>query len=114
MAVAWADGNIDAKERGALISAAEQSGLHRQSPGHASLENWLAKKPSRDLTDAWKAYVSGLAASMPEDARRSFKSELLERARSVAEAAGGFLGLTGRISAAEQAVLTDLEWVFEA
>jgi hypothetical protein len=40
------------------------------------------------------------------------KQDLLGRARGVAEAAGGFLGLGKRISSAEQAVLTELEQAF--
>jgi hypothetical protein len=45
-------------------------------------------------------------------AKQALKQDLLGRARVVAEAAGGFLGLGTRISSAEQAVLTELEQAF--
>ena len=80
------------------------------SPGFC----WLAKKPSRELVTAWKQYVSALLPNLNDNAKQSLKSEILGRAKSVAEAAGGFLGLTARISDAEQRVLDDLEKTFGA
>jgi hypothetical protein len=40
------------------------------------------------------------------------RHELLDRARTVAEAAGGFLGFGEKISAAERSVLDDLRQAF--
>jgi hypothetical protein len=45
--------------------------------------------------------------------RNRLKSELLGRARRVAEAAGGFLGLGSKVSRAEEAILTELAAAFE-
>ena len=41
--------------------------------------------------------------------RRAFKAEFLGRARSIAEAAGGFLGLGKKVSTPEQSVLDELD-----
>jgi hypothetical protein len=64
------------------------------------------------LLAAWKAYVAGLSRTLDVHAKQALKQDLLGRARVVAEAAGGFLGLGKRISSAEQAVLTELEQAF--
>jgi hypothetical protein len=53
-----------------------------------------------------------LAATLDADAREALKADLLGRARTVADAAGGILGLGNRISKAEQDRLTALEQAF--
>ena len=110
--VAWADGEIDQKERAAVLSGAEQAGLAKDAPGHELLQGWLNKPPSPELLASWKAYVAALSPSLDEAARSALRREILSRARSVAEQAGGFLGLGPKVSDAEQAVLTDLERSF--
>jgi hypothetical protein len=62
----------------------------------------------------WREYVSALSATLTDDARQALKSELLGRARTVAEAAGGFMGMGQKVSAAEAAVLGELEQAFVA
>lgn len=113
VAVAWADGALEAAERAAILRAAEASGLSKQSPSYELLDGWLAKRPPPDLTTAWKQYVTAVIATLDGSGRMSLRTEIVGRARSVAEAAGGFLGLTARISDAEQRVLHDLEQAFQ-
>jgi len=112
--VAWADGTLEPKERAAILRAAEESGLSKQSPSYALLDGWLAKRPLPDLTVAWKQYVSAVSASLDESARATLRTEIVGRARAIAEAAGGFLGLSARVSEAERRVLSDLEATFQA
>jgi hypothetical protein len=112
IAVAWADGNVDVKERQAVLTAAEQKGVEADHPAHKFLECWLEKQPDPHLMETWKAYVSTLLESLDADARSALKEDLLGRARAVAEAAGGLMGLGKRVSKVEQAVLNDLEEVF--
>ena len=50
VAVAWADGSIDAKERAAVLRAAGDTGLAAGAPGHAMLETWLQSAPPASLT----------------------------------------------------------------
>jgi hypothetical protein len=107
--VAWADGRLDTKEKSALLAAAEQAGLSKGSASHQLLEEWLRERPSPKLLETWKAYVAVLSNTLNDQAKHALKQDLLGRARLVAEAAGGFLGLGRRISSAEQAVLTELE-----
>jgi hypothetical protein len=109
--VAWADGTLDERERGAVLRAAREAGVTDDQPGFALLEGWLRQAPEPHLLETWSAYVQGLCAQLAPDARRTFHDQLLRRTRAVAEAAGGFLGL-GKVSAAEQAVLATLDRAF--
>ncbi len=111
--VAWADGNIDDNEQAAILQAASTTGLDKGSPSAQLLEAWLKQPPTPDVRRAWKDYVSALLATLDADAKSAFKDDILGRARSVAEAAGGFLGLGSKVSKSEQAVLEELEAVFE-
>ena len=110
--VAWADGRLDAKERSALLAAAEQAGFSKGSASYLLFEEWLRERPSPQVLAAWKAYVADLSRTLDGQAAQALKQDLLGRARAVAEAAGGLLGLGNRISSAEQAVLTELEQAF--
>ena len=49
---------------------------------------------------------------MGADVKNALKRDLLGRARSVAEAAGGFLGFGSKVSQSEQAILDELEQAF--
>lgn len=110
--VAWADGGVDTKEHNALLAAAEQAGLSKGSASYQLLDGWLKERPSPELLAAWKAYVAALSRTLNDHDKQALKRDLLGHARSVAEAAGGFLGLGKKISSAEQAVLTELEQAF--
>jgi hypothetical protein len=98
--VAWADGEIAPRERDAILTAAAQQGVAPGSPGHTLLEAWLVTQPKSVLFASWGAYVTELAAQLTAPARDALKHEIVERARKVADAAGGILGL-GSISDAE-------------
>jgi len=110
--VAWADGDLSDLERQAVMEAAALQGIHDKAPAHALLEGWLRTKPGPHLAAAWKDYVRALAQPLDLEARRELELHVLEQARKVADAAGGFLGLTSRISAAEREMLSDLGAAF--
>ena len=109
--VAWADGNIADKERDAILKAAALRGVEPGSTGHELLESWLGHKPGDSLFDAWKRYVRTLGSDLSDDENKRFRESAAGLARGVAEAAGGFLGLS-KISAAEKAMLEELEQTF--
>lgn len=111
--VGWADGTLDEKERVALLRAAAEAGIASDSPARHSLTQWLSAPPPPALLEAWSEYIRASTAGMDAAARQTLKSGLLDRARGVAEAAGGFLGLGVRISPAESAMLAKLERAFE-
>ncbi len=112
--VAWADGSLDGKEKAALRDAARAAGLDRQKEAGALLDAWLAAPPGPEIETAWRDYAHALAASMAPEARAALEHETVGRARRVAEAAGGFLGLGNRVSEAEARVLAGLSAPFRA
>jgi tellurite resistance protein len=105
--VAWADGVIDAREREAILKAAEQRDIRPGSASHQLLQSWLDHKPADSIVAAWKTYVAGMWTQLKPHERDEMRERLLLLARGVAEVAGGFLGM-GTISAQEQAVLNDI------
>ncbi|MCE2391764.1 MAG: hypothetical protein J4G09_09820 [Proteobacteria bacterium] len=104
VAVAWADGRVERREREAVLRAAAEAGLDPEDPSYALLESWLEQRPDAELLDAWRDY----AAALPADVRARLAPDLLARARAVAEAAGGFLGMGSKISGEEERVLESL------
>ena len=109
--VAWADGQVQPKERDAILRAAEERGVTPDSVNHELLENWLRKRPDRKLLEVWRHYSTKLLNELDPGERSLMRERVLDNARRIAESAGGFLGL-GSISEAEKAVLEDLESTF--
>jgi hypothetical protein len=113
VAVAWADGTVERKEREAVLRAADEKGIAAGTAAHGLLEAWLSKKPDSKLVRAWEEYIAAIVSTLSAEETKSLKADILDRARQVASAAGGFLGIGPRISAAEQDVLDKLERAFE-
>ena len=111
IAVAWADKEMEDDEVRAILRAAEDTGIDKESESHALIEGWLKKAPSKDVEDAWKSFAAALAEDLSGDAKEALVDEVLGRARRVASSAGGFLGLLS-ISAAEDAKLKELAKAF--
>jgi hypothetical protein len=110
--VAWADGEIQPKERDAIIKAAIERGVEEGSPTCDLLRNWLQTKPDPKMLEVWKGYIEVLKDSLGKRSRAHLKSGTMGRARAIAEAAGGFLGVAS-ISAAEKKMIEELEWSFD-
>jgi hypothetical protein len=113
VAVAWADRRLDEKERRAVIAAAEKMGVAPGSAAHSLLESWLEHRPPPELLDAWVAFVNAPRPDLAAADRQRLKEDTLERARRIAEAAGGFLGVGG-VGKAEREVLERIERAFDA
>jgi hypothetical protein len=111
VAIAWADGHMDARERQALLSGLTAAGLAPGSAAYGLVQGWLQGPPPPALLEAWSAYTTGLAAKLPPAERAKLRESVLGQARAVAEAAGGFLGV-GKISTGEEAILRRLERAF--
>lgn len=109
--VAWADGEMDEKERKKLFEYAEKAGLRQKGLDPKVMTAWLKTKPDPALLTAWTHYIRTLCKELNAHERKALRDEVLADARSIAEAAGGVLGL-GRISAEEKAMLKKLEEAF--
>ncbi len=110
--VAWADGYLDEKEKQAVLKAAHASGFEKGQVAYEVLENWLTQQPKPKLLETWVEYIRELLGQLSEEEQKSLKASLLGRARSVAEASGGYLGLGFKVSKTEAAVLKTLEEAF--
>lgn len=107
--VAWADGSLDERERTAVLSGAAEAGIDKDGPGYELLGQWLRQPLPAGLVDTWTAYIGTVAGGPDHAGRRALRDDLLSRARRVAEAAGGFLGVGRMVSPAESAALKQLE-----
>lgn len=110
--VAWADGTLDDKEREAVLAHARASGIAPGSAELALLESWLNRRPEPKLLTAWTLTIHGICQELGPAEIAKLKSTLLDRARAVASASGGVLGLGSKVSSKEAAMLTRLEAAF--
>jgi hypothetical protein len=112
VAVAWADGNVDDKERVSILAAAAEIGIQPHHIGYQLVESWLARRPSRELDQAWDDYVGALKDVLSPVECNALRDDLLGRARRVAEASGGILGFGNKVSKEEKVVLDRLQAAF--
>jgi hypothetical protein len=110
--VAWADGDLDRRERGVLLDRARASGLTDGS--YELLEAWLDRRPDPKLLTAWTHLVRGISEQLGREETARLKADLLDRARAVATASGGVFGIGSKVSSAEAAMLAQLEAAFPA
>lgn len=110
--VAWANGRVEEKERRAVLAGAEANGIAIDSTSYQLLQGWLAHRPDGRLLEAWAEYIMGLRAKLDPGEIHALRDEVLGRARAVAMAAGGFLGLGNKVSVEEEVILTELAKAF--
>ncbi len=110
--VAWADGKMEAKESQAILDAASERGVGTSGPAYDLLKSWLTAEPPRTLFESWSLYVTGLRNVLAPEDFAALRKNVLGRAREVASAAGGFLGVGKKISDQEEKELQKLERAF--
>jgi len=110
--VAWADGKINERERDAIIRGARASGIEAGTPSDGLLEMWTRERPPAGLMASWKSYIGAMARELSAEQRWRLEETLIGRARSVADAAGGFLGI-GKVSGAEEMILEEMKHAFK-
>jgi tellurite resistance protein len=103
--VAWADGAIDAREIEVFIKGSEKTGFQANM---RILREWLLKKPDDALMQAWKQYMKGLCGVMNAKAHEQLCDDILDHAREVAKASGGFMGLVDPVSPEEKRKLEEM------
>ena len=108
--VAWADGKIKKGDREAILHAAEGAGVHG-GPHHSGLfEHWLDAGPPKGFLESWIFYMQGLCQLLTPDERRALESDILSRARRIADAGGR--GSKAKVSRKKEDVLLQLENAF--
>jgi len=111
--VAWADREMDAAEREAVLSGAASVGIEPGSMSYRLLEIWTSEEQPPDLFKLWQEFTRALCQTLNPAERTRLQSNLLDRARQVAAAAGDAANRTPHISQAEEARLTTLSKAFE-
>ncbi len=111
--VAWSDGEVADGERDAILKAAEADGIPPASANYQLLEGWLEEGLQTELLDAWHNYARALASELDEVNLAAVRNTILDRARRVAHAAGGILGIGNRISKNEELSLLGLVHAFD-
>lgn len=106
--VAWADRTLEDKERDAVLQEARSNGVAEGSAGYELLQGWLREKPDLTLLTTWSNYARAVSESLEGPQREEFRNSILNRARAVANAAGGFAGL-GKVNDREKDVLNQIE-----
>jgi hypothetical protein len=109
--VAWADGEMDERERDAILGGAESVGIEPGSPSYGLLRIWTEDAPAPDLFAAWRDFIGSLKSELEDAECARLREKLIGGARTVAEAAGGILGL-GAVSAEEEKILSTLDRAF--
>ncbi len=109
--VAWADRLCDQKESLIILKFAKEHGIQENSPAYQLLNSWGQKSINPNLFIAWKSYVMFLQETLTQVELNEFKNEIIGKARKVAKASGGFLGI-GSISHSEEDILLELEQCF--
>ena len=72
----------------------------------------ITRRPGPELIEAWEGYLTSVMSQLDEKSRTELEQGLLDRARDVATAAGGILGLGSKISPSEQDALDRLGKMF--
>jgi tellurite resistance protein len=111
--VAWADGKLEAKEREALLAVAKDFGVDPRHPSYELLAGWLEHRPRPQMAELWGDYVRAIVSRLDEAERVTMRDRTLARARGIAEAAGGILGLGKKISPEEEVVLSSLARAYD-
>ena len=112
ISVAWADGEMDERERESVLAGAVSSGIERDSTSYRLLQIWLREEPPPDLTFAWHEFTKALCGTLAPGQIEHLQANILGRARDVAAAAGDSLDRTPHVSEEEVAKLAELESAF--
>ena len=110
VAVAWAEGGIDKRERQLIYEVAKLRGIEGGGGGAASeqLDGWLNRRPSEEFFERSLRIIRAVLKSLPQEAQQESRQSLVAYCTRIAAASGGILGLGSKVSAAESALLTKI------
>ena len=110
--VAWADREVSASEREAILDGAHEFGIAKESPAAELLGRWLEDRPGEELIRVWRDYVRSIGEALRPEDREGFADFVMSQADGVARASGGVLGFGPKVSKAEREVLDLLREAF--
>jgi len=109
--IAWSDGNIELKEKDAILSSAIKFGWEKDGIDYTLIERWLEHKPSPILLETWTDYIESLCRKLSSEEIEHFKNEIIYYAEAVAKITGGIFGM-GKVSKEEKELLEKLKSAF--
>jgi hypothetical protein len=107
--MAWADGKVTSAEGRTVRELAEKFGLQRDSEAFDFLQLMLDERPSKLFFERVNRVVRHLIEANPDS--WGYES-LVDLTKKVAEASGGFFGLTDPINSEEQELLHEFAELF--
>ena len=111
--VAWADGEIDGKEKTAILKAIDSTFSGKGGMDRTLIDQLFKKPPPPELLTAWIDYIHGLGKMLSKTELATLERDIMGHAVAVAKATGSFLGLTSGIGREEQAMLDKLRKAFQ-
>lgn len=99
--VAWADGTVQKGERAAILKVLEARGVAPGSEGFQLFESLLEERPSDE-------YMSESLAVLKELVGTVAGADVVGLCEQVASAAGGFLGIAGKVSGEERKLIDEI------
>jgi tellurite resistance protein len=105
--VAWADGNVAAAERDAILKLARARGVAPGSASHHQLEAWLNDRPAPEVFSGATRLIRAILDSSAGEQTKLSADELVAYCESIASASGGIFGVRS-ISPEERALLSSI------
>lgn len=112
VAVAWADRQLDAEERRAILAAEQHYGIDPGSDAGKLLATWLEARPHESLLETWSTYAKLLAKVLKPAERTALRDEIVGRSRRIASAFEKSFLRGGGPTRAEADVLAKIEAAF--
>jgi tellurite resistance protein len=110
VAVAWASGDVDKKEKELIIEAARAHGVDASNAAYPALMRWLNQKPAEGLLQKGLEVAAAIAGSRPVEGGSA--RGILDFSLRVAEASGGLFGIA-KVSADERKLLEKIAATLE-
>ncbi|MEO8051445.1 MAG: hypothetical protein ABI833_13590 [Acidobacteriota bacterium] len=111
--VAWAEGHVTDREREIILDLARSRGVEPESEAHARIVAWITVRPRDEMFVRGIGIIGRILAARPEHASSVVMQDLIQQCTRVAAASGGFLGLTDKVSSAEEAIIARIASVLD-
>ena len=86
--IAWADGDLSESEARSVLAAGEKQGIRTGTRAYEMLEQRLHRGPDPEARKIWFLYAEELKKTLTPRELKTFRTDLLERARAVVAATG--------------------------
>lgn len=110
--VAWANNSVTEEECTAAVRLIHDSQLSEFPATWPVVQAWLDGQPSQELWELWARYLHARFNYLTKSQQTKLCQEVLNHARIVARASGGWLGFRA-ICKSEEMVIEAIEAVFE-